>query len=106
MDNTAVTGIFCNGCYQDVAPKPGWRAYITPPAALGAAAIGFGQVLDITVNGLSYTMLGSGAVAALAGLIGLATAGKSMPEWKSKQMAICGVVVAMGVLSVVASGIV
>ncbi len=106
VENEAVTGIFCSRCFAaDVAPRPGWRAYLTGPTALAAFALGLSHTITFHVNGVSYSAAAGGALATVAALIGLASASSSPPEFVGKQRAVSAVVAAFGAFTVATSGV-
>src|SRR5262245_23978003 len=99
IENAAVTGIFCTKCYEkDVAPNPGWKAYLTGPLYIGFIAVGVPWVFTIRVNALNYVALAGGAIGTVCALAGFVYARKAPADEVKKKLTAAGIVLALGLL--------
>lgn len=106
IENAAYSGIYCGECYgENIAPRPGWRAWLPAPAALGAAAVGLTRVAHVNVEGIEYVSLVGGGVGLAAGLLGAVVARQSPADWRSRQIGLSLLVAAIGAVVVATSGV-
>lgn len=89
VTNTAVTGILCEGCYEE--QSAGAKKLTNAPINAGLIALAVSMIFSFHINGFDFVMVGAGGVALIAGARGALQASSK----KASKVLMIGVVVAL-----------
>ncbi len=106
IENDRITGIFCASCYGDeISNDTGWRALVSPPAAIALGASIIPATFEFNINGVNYVAAIGGVIAVFAAVVAISHARKKQPPARTKHLVVAGVALLFGALVFLGSGL-